>query len=108
MPQDTNLLMQGYGSADLMAPTLFKLPTQPMVRRVNGTGSHWYPSREEMPRSGPTPQFLAPWMFDDNIERQAPGVSGLGFDRNTYRPDDHAPGIMPWMPWPSNFTPRFR
>lgn len=87
MPRDINLLMQGY------------MP-------VNGTGSHWYPDRQELPRSGPTPQFLAPHMFDDN-NQVMPGDPtarrGLGFD--LMDPGERGAGVYQpyagqYLPWP--------
>jgi len=53
-----------------------------MAHPVNGTGSHWYPSQDEVPRVGPTPQFVPDYMFDDRNALAPPEYArNLNFDR---------------------------
>jgi hypothetical protein len=73
------------------APAMFQLPVTRMdlanalMRRTNGTGSHWYPSDQEAGRRVyPTPQFIPDHLFEDNIfamPLDPAARRGLGFDR---------------------------
>jgi hypothetical protein len=80
------------------------------LRAINGTGSHWYPSQEDAPRLGPTPQYMPNHMFDDRNIVQPPNEAARNPWFDPIDPFERGTGMFynALSPRSITNTPRFR
>lgn len=78
-----------------------------LATRVNGTGSHWYPNRDDVQQQyahpNVVPQFVPWWEFDDKIGQAPPGLAGRGLGFDPMDPSERGAGA--YYPSAGGFNP---